>query len=386
MRFCRASTSRLLGMPSLERALLRRSSKAFSIFSMVSPVRDLTRSLISSTRFSEMSRVLPSRSRPTSTSVSNSLLPSSSARAKAPSPANQIWWVYLRKSRVPPVSTLIGLCLSILSSPGSCSGFWSVCLRLAIECLQANNSTSQCSAAQRARKVSQIKQQNQRNDVTRESVGGKHADGAKFCQTMLQRGSEIAFVIIVIAQRPAAGQQADAAAGNIAGTIPDHVGFAGQRLHQALPKAFLQQLGTVPQAHVNTLLDLRADAVLERHVDDDKGQGRGQRRSGKQQAKQFGYGQRHGTLPVSHASSGDAEHHQQLEKARHGTEYTTDQNKDPLILLERRTQQVLELGRRQLLHPVAEYLFDDHSAFLVEHRILERVQRQINRLLFHRAL
>src|SRR5690606_9442018 len=67
-------------------------------------------------------------------------------------------------------------------------------------------------------------------------------------------------------------------------------------------------------------------------------------------------------------------------------EYTTDQNKDPLILLERRTQQVLELGRRQLLHPVAEYLFDDHSAFLVEHRILERVQRQINRLLFHRAL
>src|SRR5690606_19462076 len=65
---------------------------------------------------------------------------------------------------------------------------------------------------------------------------------------------------------------------------------------------------------------------------------------------------------------------------------TAYQDKDPLILLERGTQQVLELGGRQFLHPVAEDLLDDHAALLVEHRILERVQRQVNRLLFDGAL
>src|SRR5690606_2048516 len=49
--------------------------------------------------FRSISAVLDSSSSPTLTSESNSLLPSSSARENAPSPASQICLVYLRKSR-----------------------------------------------------------------------------------------------------------------------------------------------------------------------------------------------------------------------------------------------------------------------------------------------
>ncbi|MCY1187108.1 hypothetical protein D9M73_280500 [compost metagenome] len=74
-------------------------SRIFSTLSFVSDTDSFAFSVTLPTVVSAKSPVLDSSSSPTLTKESNSLLPSSSAREKAPSPANQICLVYFLKSK-----------------------------------------------------------------------------------------------------------------------------------------------------------------------------------------------------------------------------------------------------------------------------------------------